>query len=246
MKRALITFCVCVILCMMLLYRYTKGVDAYFDPIPKTSLDDFIDNAQTGDLVFFWFNNAQNGLKQYCNYFTSSLQAKATDTPFTHVSLVHRTTGLPGSPDRVCFVTADRYPNHDLITDNEQKTGNQYVDAKAYLSGYNGRVCWYRLSEACSESLASSAFEEFKSRINHEYCFSILMFMNLGFQTWNNTNQPKKTICTTTVFDFLRTAGIITADNIYVQMNKMNIGLRELIDAVAHTQRYYEPREIAT
>jgi len=197
--------------------------------------------ARTGDLVFFWSNNAKNGFSSYHNYIASAAQAWATETPYTHVCLVYRSSeGPDDSSSKLHFITADRFPHHDLVTNNKNKTGNHMVDAESYLKEYKGRICWYRLNTDVKipSDKIEKAFEEFKSNIDHEYYMKLVMMINLGLQTWNNVHQPKKTICTTTAFDFLQTAGIITSKNLYTKMNKMNLGLRELEGAVKESRHY--------
>lgn len=230
----LLTFSLCIVFLMIFLYKYTIGVEAYFNPLPKCSIDDFLTNARTGDLVFFWSNNAHP--LSYYNYIASSLQAWATDTPYTHVGLVYRDVC------EVCdihLITADRFPKHDILT-NENKAGNQFVEAESYLRRYNGRMCWYRLNmdTMIPKNALRRAWREFASRIHYEYYMKLAAFVNLGLQIWNNKPEEKKTICTTTVFDFLRTANIITSDNIYTHMNRMNIGIRELEGAIRESGRY--------
>lgn len=238
----LLTFSLCIVLLMIILYKYAIGVDAYFNPLPKCTIDDFLAHARAGDLVFFWSNNAKPG--SYHSYIASALQAWATETPYTHVVLVFR-GNRENREERygncnVHFITADRYPKHDLLTNNENKVGNQFVEAESYLKGYDGRMCWHRLNTGTviPETALQTAWQEFASRIHYDYYMKHIAFINLGLQTWDNQPDEKKTICTTTVFDFLRATGIITSDNIYTRMNRMNIGLRELEGAIRESGHY--------
>lgn len=237
----LLSFSLCIVFLMIFLYKYTIYVESYFNPLPKCAIDYFLANARTGDLVFFWSNNAHP--LSYYNYIASSLQAWATDTPYTHVGLVyHKFCDNHEVHERhkLHLITADRFPKHDVITNNENKVGNQLVSAESYLREYNGRMCWYRLNvdTVIPKDALNIAWREFVSRIDHGYYMKLLAFINLGLQIWNNKPEDKKTICTTTVFDFLRSIGIITSDNIYAHMNRMNIGIRELEGAIRESGHY--------
>lgn len=243
----LLTLSLCIVCLIIFLYRYTIGIDAYFNPLPKCSIDNFLAGARTGDLVFFWSNNAKP--LSYYSYVASSLQAWATDTPYTHVGLVyrdicdnHKFCDCHKFCDnhKIYLITADRFPKHDMLTGNENKVGNQLLDAQSYLREYNGRMCWYRLNSDTKipENVIHCAWQEFASHIDHDYYMKLIAFVNLGLQIWNNKPEDKKTICTTTVFDFLRSIGIITSDNIYAHMNRMNIGIRELEGAIRESGHY--------
>jgi hypothetical protein len=238
--RIAFVLAICVVVLLVFLHLYSKQVDVHFNALPKSSLDDFVAKAKTGDIVFFWPNNAKSGL--YHNYIASSLQAWATETPYTHVAVVYRKTGTSGTPGTSCenlhLITADRYPAYDLVTDNTKKTGNQMVSALDYIKGYNGRIAWWAVGKLLNPKSSESAYQDFLDRIDHRYYMNIFAFANLGFQTWDNKTVPEKTICTTTVFDFLKKSGVIGPENIYSDMNRMNIGIRELIGAMKHSGFY--------
>jgi hypothetical protein len=210
------------------------SIDTYFDPISKISIEEFVTSAKTGDVVFFWSNNSQYGLSSYYAYIASSLQAKATQTPYTHVAVVYRSD----TDNSLHLITADRVLAHDNITGTE-KTGNQMIDARSYLENYKGRVVWYQLQNPANDASIANALSEFTKRIDHEYYMNIPMFVNLGLQIWTNKSESEKTICTTTVWDFLHTCGIIGGPGtVYGKINRANVGLRELEAAMFESCAY--------
>lgn len=229
-SRKLSVLCVAILLLIILLYSYTKNVDEYFDPIPKISLNSVLANAKTGDLILFWSDNAKYSWSGYPRYITASLQAWATETPYTHVCVVYR---RGDSTDDLHLITSGRHPTET------GKTGNQIFKAEQYMREYKGRLCWYPINRKLSKKRVDAALQQFRANYHHGYNTNILMFINLGLQLWENRSVPEKTICSTTVWDFLITTGVIDSNNSYSKMNRANIGLREL-EAAAIESEYYD------